>query len=320
MTNSKEIKTNSLIALCEIKNYNEFCHDLEDLVKSKKNLIYKIYDMMQYDSFFGKKKYKNFLIKYQDTIEIMKKYDCLCNMIIFKYNSYGEPNEKSYENYFYNYISMHKENIGAIKRLALKIKKLGFDTIIYNEEKKEYDSYIFKNDLYGEFKYFENIKILPTYNQDIIKYKTDNSCYCMTFKINNFDETISKNNRIIELNSLTFNPNKLPNMITNESTIENIKKLANENKDSITFNNLINMSISTDDLISQYEYTKKLFEAMENTSNKEKLNKILNSLSIKLKNLKLISKQIEDDIITNNEFDEQKIEKGKRLRLAERNF
>ena len=152
---------------------------------------------------------------------------------------------------------MHNENIGAIKRLALKIKKLGFDTIIYNEEKKEYDSYIFKNDLYGEFKYFENIKILPTYNQYIIKYKTDNSCYCMTFKINNFDETISKNNIIIELNSLTFNPNKLPNMITNESTIENIKKLANENKDSITFNNLINMSISTDDLISQYEYTKK---------------------------------------------------------------
>lgn len=314
----KEIKINSLIALCEINNYDSFCEELESLIASNKNeaLIYKMFCIMQGKFIIGYKKYKEFVKKYQDTIEIMKKYHCLSDMTIFKYNPNGKLNKSSTEDYFFKFISYHKDDIDTIKNLALKIKSLGFDKIVYGENLDftdiEYRFYTSYND---DFEYLENMEVIPAYNRNPIKYKTNGSCYRMTISADGCG-------REIELNSLIFDPNRLPNELTKESTIEAIIKLANEMKDEYQhIRDSVAMSISTDDLMTQYNNTKKIIERINGTKNKEELNQILHNILKEITELKLASLEFENETIASSEkIDEDRIETEKQLYLGRRNY
>ena len=113
-----------MIVLCEIvDDYKSFYNDLDELVKSKnhKDLVNKGKSIISF------KKYKNFIEKHKHTIEIMNKYYCLSNLTILSYDELGNRRENLAEDYFYQYIKEHKEDIETIKKIALKIKYLGFN-------------------------------------------------------------------------------------------------------------------------------------------------------------------------------------------------
>ena len=229
----REIEVDSLIALCEIENYDVFCKELESLISSNKNknLIWKLYEIMLGRHKFGNKKYKDFVKKYENVIEIMKKNHCLSNMIVDKYNSDGSVNKNSTEDYFYRFILDHKEDLEAIKSVVLKIKSLGFDKIIYGENLDFTNVTYELSNLYNcRFEFLENIEVIPTYSIYPIKYVSKGSCYRMILKTVGYgsQKSLSKYNRVIELNSLIFDPKRLPDDITN--AIDFIKSLVDKNK------------------------------------------------------------------------------------------
>lgn len=322
----KEIETNSLIALCEIgSDYGKFCEELESLIESKKNrdLIYKIYRIMRGKFTIGKTKYKKFVRKYQDVIDIMKKHHCLSDMTILKYNPNGKPNSRSTENYFYEYISNHQEDIDTIKDVAIKIKSLGFNKIFYGEgldfRDIEYELYT----SYGhDFCFLENIEVNPTYDSNPIKYRTNGSCYCMILSTTGFleNQDLCNYGRTIELNSLIFDPNRLPDKITKDSTIDVIKQQVEERKGE--YQNLqdsVNMSITTDDLINQFNYSKRMIENIENARNNEDLKRILHNISNAMTDLKNASLAFENKMIESSEkIDKSRINSEKELYLRRR--
>ncbi len=233
----KKINTNHLIVLCEIgEDYKSFCEDLEKLIKSKNNrdLVKKAYRVMRGKFSIGAGKYKSFIEKHKQAIEIMNKYYCLSDLTVLSYDTRGKRRKGLTEDYIYQYIQEHKEDIETIKSIALKIKKLGFERIKFNEN-LDFTKLEFQLDNLheGDFAFLENIEIKPTDLQSIIKYKTKGSHYCIYLGSSGGekDKEVSKYWRSIELNSLIFDPSKLPNEITTESTIGVIQKLSSEKKE-----------------------------------------------------------------------------------------
>lgn len=286
----KRIEANHLIVLCEVwEDYKSFCEDLENLIKSKrdKDLVKKVYHAIQGKSSFGFSKYKSFIEKHKRTIEIINMYSCLSNLTVLNYNTKGERRDNLDEDYFYQYISEHKADIDTIKAIALKIKDLGFDEITFGEKldftKIEYEldtSYRYEE----KFAFLENMEVNPTYLERPIKYKTNGSCYCLILSYDGLGDSkkISKNRREIELNSLIFDPNRLPNEITTESTIGIIQELAEKKKvEHEDIQDSVDLSITTSDLTNYFEHLKVVSERI----NKVKDNQELKNLIIQMQNI-----------------------------------
>ncbi len=271
----------------------------------------------------GNAKYKKFVEKYKDIIEIMKKNHCLSDMTIFKYNLHGKSQQDSSEEYFFNYICDHKNDIAKIKNVALRIKKLGIDTIVFGEE-LNFDGFEYKMcNSSSDFKFFENIEVLPTYSSSYIRYKSNGSCYCITVTIlgSGTYQEISDFGREIELNSLIFDPNRLPNEITKETTIDVITKQMEESKKEYqSVRNSVDMSVSTDDLMEQFKNTKETIEKIDNPNNNEQLKQILNNILDGITELQQASSEFEKQTIDSSKHISKEIIKTeKKAFLSSRN-
>lgn len=135
---------------------------------------------MQKKLFIGSNQYKEFIEKHKHTIEIMNKYSCLSNLTVLSYDEKGKRKENLAEDYFYQYIQEHKEDIETIKAVALKIKALGFNEINFGE-KLDFTEIEYEFDTsYGSgFAFLENMEVNPTYLNSSIKYRTNSSHYCL---------------------------------------------------------------------------------------------------------------------------------------------
>ena len=232
----KQIPTNHLIVLCEIEeDFKSFYSDLEKLIKSKwnKDPLTKLYHAMQGKTSMGSHKYNSFIEKHKRTIEIMRRYSCLSNLTILSYDANGIRVDNLVEDYFYQYIQKHKEDIDKIKDVALKIKELGISKINYYEhlDFSQFE-YTLDTSYKCEFSFLENMEIIPTYSSNQIKYKTKNSCYCLTLEFSGYgnNKKLSNYGKSIVVNNLVFNPNRLPDKLTSESTIGLIYELAEKEK------------------------------------------------------------------------------------------
>lgn len=324
--NCKEIQTNHLIVLCEIKeDYKSFCDDLEELIKSKSNrdLVSKVYHAMQGKLFIGSKKYKWFIEKHKHTIRIMNRYSCLSNFTVLSYDEKGKRRENLTEDYFYQFIQEHKEDIETIKAVALKLKNLGFDEITFGEEldftKIEYKLY---STYESYFAFLENMEVSSTYSNIPIKYRTNDSCYCMILGTSGYGDNkeVSKYDRKIELNSLIFDSNRLPNEVTTESTIEVIYELAQKKEvEQEDLRHSIDLSISTSDLKDYFERLKAVTERIDKIKDNQELIKLLNQIQNALTQLQLFGDNFETQIIdSHNDITEETIKREKELYLDRR--
>jgi len=168
----------------------------------------------------------------------------------------------------------------------------------------------------------DNIEVIPTYNNSPIRYKTTDSCYCMRVGISDYgnDRELKDYDRRIELNSLIFDPNRLPNEITFESTAGVIKKIADDSKqESKVIKELVDVSVAIDDLVIQYNEIERIIESVENVDNREELQKILNNILEEIKRLKSTSSSFRQDAISDFEnLSEEKIEEEKQKYLIRR--
>lgn len=319
----KKIDINHLIILCEIgEDYKSFCDDLERLVKSKSNrcLVSKVYQVMQGKLSIGSNKYKKFIEKHKHTIEIMKKYSRLGDLTVLSYDEKGKRIENLDEDYFYNYIQEHTEDIETIKAVVLKIKNLGFDKINFGE-KLDFTGIEYKLDTLYEsyFSFLENMQVIPTYLNSPIKYKTNGSCYRLNLKVN---KVIDKYDREIELNSLIFDPNRLPNEITAESTIDIIKKLSeNKKEEHEDIRNSIDLSITTSDITNYFECLKKVAERINKTKDNQELMDLLNKMQDILVQLQSFGVNFENQVIASHlSISDETMEREKKLYLDRRHW
>lgn len=318
------IKVDHLIVLCEIgEEYKSFCDDLEKLIKSKTNrdLVNEAYRVIQGKFSIHSGKYKSFLEKHKRTIEIMNNYSCLSSLTIFNYDAKGNRSENLPEDYFYIYIQKNKEYVEIIKEVALKLKKLGFE-YIYFEENLDFTEYEYKlNTSYGsDFVFLENVEINSTYLNNPIKYKTNYSSYCMFLGLNDGKKELSKYRKKIYLNSLILDPNRISDEITYDSTIGVIKKLADDKKTEYSdIRNSVDISIATSDLRNQFEHLKQLVVKIDKVKKNKELANILEQMQSVMNQLQIFSENFEKEIIdSNSNITEQKLEQEKKLYLERR--
>lgn len=300
----KEIPTSNLIVLCEvIEDYKSFCDDLEKLIKSNsnRNLVSKVYRIMQGNLSIISSKYKEFIEKHKNTIEIMKRYSCLSDLTVLSYDEKGNRRENLSEDYFYKYIQEHKQDIEKIKAVALKINSLGIDKISFDEE-LDFTLYEYKYDssYKRDFSLLENMEVNPTYLNSPIRYKTNGSCYCLNLSVYGFGENVKlgEYGRNIELNSLIFDPNRLPNGITIESTINVIKKLLeNKKSEHEDIRDSVYFSVNTSDLTSYFEHFKDVSGKINKIKDNPELVNLMSQIQNRLMQLQLFGENFENQII-----------------------
>lgn len=301
----KEINTNHLIALCEIfDDYKSFYKDLEELIKSKtdKDLVQKVYDYItEKKRFFRNKKYDAFITKHRDTIDIMKKHSSLSNLTVLSYDIKGERKGTLAVDYFFKYLEQHQEDIETIKQVALKIKELGIDKITFGEHLDFTNKIHLLNLLCdSEVAFLNDLEIIPAYPNHSIKYKTKSSPYLIYLHLNRFGGSIyevSKYQRKIELNSLVFNPDLLPNEITVESTIWVIKGLAEKQKEGNDIKDSVDIRIATDSLKKQFESLKKRYDNIDKVKDNQELKDLLLGMQNIIAKLQVFGENFEQAVI-----------------------
>lgn len=312
--NCKQISTKDLIILCEIfEDYKAFYDDLEALIKSKtnKDLVDKVYHYIlktirKEKIFFANKKYDAFIEKHKHTIEIIEKYGYISNYTSLIYTATGIRRSNRDEDYFYQYLEEHKEDIETIKKVALKIKELGIDRITFGEHLDFTAMEYTLNTSYDcSFAFLENMEVIPTYLSNPIRYRTSSSLYCIHLKFIYFygsKDQISEIDRRIDLNSLIFDPDKLPNEITIESTIDVIKGLAEKKKEEYEdIRDSVNLSLSTSDLKNEFESLKKNYEKIDKLKDNQELKSLLNQMQNIIAQLQVFKESFEQEAIDTHE-------------------
>lgn len=312
MNNEKciEISTNDLLVLCEIfEDYEAFYEDLEKIIKSKtnKDLVTKVYNYIQKKkNYFPNKKYDAFIKKHQHTIEIMNKYSCLSNLTVLNYDAKGEKRKILPEDYFYRYIKEHRKDFETIKNVVLKIKNLGIDRITFGEHldfttmQGTLIEYALNTSYDCNFAFLENMKVIPAYLNNPIRYRTNSSSYCIYLQSIHYygsEDKISKYDRRIELNSLIFNPDRLPNVITRESTIGVIKALAQKQEERKDIKDVVDVSIATDRLKCEFESLKKRYDTIDKVKENQELKDILLEMQNVIARLQIFEESFTQQII-----------------------
>ena len=326
--NCKNTRTNHLLTLCEIlDDYESFCTDLESLVKTKNNrkLVNSIYNAMQKKTSIGSNRYKDFIEKHKHTLEIMYTYSTINYFTMIVFDEHGKRRENLSEDYFYQYIQKHKNDLETIRKVILKIKDLEIDTINFDDEldftKMEYEINNFNR---SYFAFLENMEVKPNYLRNQIKYKTNESNYCLILEIDTIGnhKEINKYNRCIELNNLIFDPDKLPAEITVESTFGKIRQLSEKKLVEHTeIHNSVCLSVAINDLRDYFERLKTVIKGINKIKDDEELSNLLTEIQDAILKLQLFNKNFDSQLIESYiSITDELIQKEKQLYLSRRHW
>ncbi len=218
-----------LIALCHIIDEYDLMLDNFIKVNYNRKFLNKLIKVTNGRFCFNSKQAKKFYKENKIILDLVKKYS---NISRFLYNC-GENGKKFNQlsiDRFYQYMLKNSNNLNHIIELLEKIKQLGFQKIILDENVNFTDmeykiDTIFNRNFY--INYLDNIEVIPNYEIGTVKYKTRKSDYEIELVPNVYGE-ISFFKTQITVNNLLFDPNKLPQAITKETTFDEIVKLNEE--------------------------------------------------------------------------------------------
>ena len=288
----------------EVKKLLEYCYGIYDISKLKA--------ISNNEKVLGNRKLKEFYIKNKETIDLINICSDIYSFIVYNYNSDYELNNSIA--YLYNYLLNNKENTFKITNLLLKVYKLGFDYILFNEyldfTKNEYNAY------FDEFTYLDNMYVVPTYKGNSITYKTKDSNFEMKLK-----RGMNKVYPVkITFNSLLVDSNKLPESLTKEDTYGKIVELKdNIQKDYDSLRESINLSLGADELRQKYEYILNIASMCDDKKIKEKLLSTLSDINEDILELEYMINKYGESIVNNNELlSEANLQKEKEKELKRR--
>lgn len=294
----KVVNVDDAITLCNIADeYCEFNKNLVEFMTTKhnKNVINNLCKIVNGDCVIGERKTKKFYKDNSKVIDEINKrtgiYNFLCN-----YDSNGSLRVTSCLDQIHQYILKNKGKLDKIYALLEKIKSLDFEKIVFDEN---LDFTTEKHKLYTEnctlieFAYFDNMEAIPNYQDSVIEYKTTGSNYRMNLncKLYLADKA---NNRIIDkvanfdkycigtitLNSLVFDPSRLPDEISNESIFNKIVELKEAKKEECTIiKDSVDLSVAISDLQTQCDLSNDILQGLETVESKKELLEALSRVS-----------------------------------------
>ena len=321
----KEVRVESLITLCHILNdYNDFTKNLAKLIKTKYNrdIVYMLDKISNGEFVIGAHKVKKFYRENKSVIDTINKFSNISKFITYNYDYQGNLKEETGLDYFYEYITSHKEDLEKILSLLEKIKKLYFYEIEFDDQIDftcdNYKMHTRFNDNTA-ISYLDNMEALPNYQNDIVEYRTKGSNYKIVvhFLFGGFSRYSTKT---ITVNSLLFDSKTLPEDITQKIIFDKIlslKKKQQENCENLK--NSVDLSVSIDDLYSQLDITSKVAERINEVETKEQLTDLLLVIKSYLEQLQDISLEYDESILQNSShITKEKLQEEKKLYLDRR--
>lgn len=316
------VEVNNLIAICHILNdYTKFTQNLKELIENNnsRNIAFILYKISKGEFVFSSRKEKKFYKDNKSVIDTINKYSNIQNITI---NYLTEENSLDF---FYKYIKKHQDNLERILSVLEKIEELGFDKLEFDEE-NDFTNTIYEIDTrsyINDISYLDNIEIVPNYENNIVEYKTTGSNYKIDVQLT--FNTIEEYRKAIVVNSLLFDPKRLPEEINKETIYDKIVSLKKkEKKKCNNIRNSVDLSISIDDLYTQFENINKIIEQLNNEESKEQLPE-LRELLLEFKNnlnqlQKISSEYNERTIKENPNITEEMLKKEKKKYLKRRDW
>ena len=313
-----------IIALYHIlDNYSEFIQNLSSLISTKYNrdTIYNLYKISKGKFVVGSRKIKRFYQENKTVVDTINKYSDILSFINLNYDYQGNLSENSSLEFFYQYLSSHKDELNQILSVLEKLKELGFNEFKFDEDANfacnEYaiDTCINRN---IDINYLDNIQVVPNYQNNVVKYRTTGSNYCIIAKTS-FGKLCAYE-KTITLNSLIFDVKRLPETITKENIFDKLVSLKEEQKENCsTIKNSIDLSISIDDLRNQFDSTNRIIEGLNSVDSKDGLQDVLLKIKEYIDKLQTISTEYDDSISQGySSITKEKLEKEKQLYLKRR--
>ena len=319
---NKKINLNNMIALCHIVDeFEGFEKRLITAISGKYNrcFIFQLNDVSKGEFKICSRKAKKFYEKNKSIIDTINNYSNVPTFINLNYDYKGNP--RGDLKFFYDYLLNHKEEISKILVLLEKLKELGFHSFEFNE-KLDFTKELYTYDGYSyDIVYLDNMGAIPNY-KGFINYKTTDSNYKMKIGLSGSNREISEFNREVVLNSLLFDPNRLPEKIDNEHIIDYILNMqkSQEEKSKI-IKNSIDLSISVYDLEYQFICSDTIIKRLEGINNKEELTSALSNIKENLEKLKYLSSEYNDSISKEDPLlSKEVLEKEKTLYLKRREW
>ena len=308
-----KLHINTIRTLCYIiDSYEDFNNNLLNIFPGRDtfNSILNISKLSYGENVFGAKKIKQFYKDNKEVIDTINSYSGIFSFLCDITDKNG--NIKNID-YLYNYLKEHKEEIDKILLVLKKIRKLDI-SYIYFDEKLDFTNTIYKiktnYDDNDNIVYLDNMEVVPNYPSDTVYYKTNGSNYRLVLKGGTYINYCSKE---IELNSLLFNPSRLPKEISKESIFDSIINLKEEERESFTnIEESVKLSISIDELYSEFNKVEMIINNINYYNNKEELIEYLLKIKKYIEELQRISKEykkyitIEYPLINKDELEIEK--------------
>ena len=293
------VYTHELLALCHVfDKYEEFLTDLNELLNKSKKEIDTIYNLEQLShGKFGiySRTLKEFYEKHKEIIDEINKYSHI-HTFICQAHTWNE------ETSIYYYLKSHKEDIPNIIKTIERLISLGIFEIEFSE-KFDFTKQVNKMNIRlrdnSYIHFYENMEVIPSYNSDSIKYRTTSSAYDIELKAERNDVEFCT----IQLNSLNFDPERLPKKISKEETTDQIISLKEKRqKDYEMIKSLINLRIANHSSVLSFLKLELEMRKLDSLSSKEELLESMKKTRDGLEQIINANKQYELEVITNSDF------------------
>lgn len=306
--NRYTIEADNIIALSYILDeYKDFIPKLSEIIKTKDmtELIICIERLDKENKkpfYFGK--INKFYKENKDVIKTINEYSSIGKFITFNFDRNGNLKEGTGLDFFYNYMINNIENINRIREVLRKLKELKFTVIKFDSNQdftKETYSLYRNFSVNTRIEFLDNIEVIPNYEYDKVKYKTDDSSYKINAGISSISGEIEKYDINITVKDLLFNPEHLPEQITKTTIFNSITDVKDQQLDAcVQLRNSVDLSISVDDLKAQFDKTALVLNSLTNINEKERMNKILGDILKEINELQGFSEDFDECLSKNN--------------------
>lgn len=307
----------AVLLCCIFYQYETFNRNLSDFLKNEKNkigTIDKLEKVIAGQCFLASRKFKKF---YQDNKSVIDKINIYSSLHSFLSRNYVFDDDMVlFKNgKLYEYMYKNREKLDTIIELFGKIKNLGFKVLEFSEDMdfscEEYsfgvDSTYFKRVIY-----LDNLEAIPSYHDGVVKYKSIGSNYKM---IIDYSFQSATPERII-LNDLTFNPDRLPDSISEkEITSKIVESKSRVEHESAAIRNSADLSISVENMLRAFSNASQTINGLCVVDKKAKLIDLLTDIKENLVLMQEISASYDQSLIENHpSITASKLSEEKKLR------
>ena len=218
----------NLIALSKVlddfKEFNERVRDLVSIGYNRK-VIYKLEQISKGEESFNFDKIRQFYNDNKTVIDVINEYSSIYSFICSNYDVNGNVMYNDSLNFFYSYMQENRDGIDSIVSVLERIKELGFSTLYFNQKLEG------SNDVYSistsfndndTITYLDNMEVVSS-DGEYISYRALNPSFRLILVPDRDD--ISKINKRVEVDSLLFDKNLLPESISKDATFNQIMNM-----------------------------------------------------------------------------------------------